>query len=172
MDNPETLQKVGEAILQEPIRFEIDVIPQNFIERKLQDWGIRPRTKVYSIRPIVLGNLIRISKIISKIDVSALKEGNLLEGNYKIMEKDGEGLARIVAIAISNTKAGPPERLVKFLLWNFTSAELAGIVLLVLRQMGLQNFMNTIISIRGLNVLDRKNGHEKQKEVSPMMQGS
>lgn len=172
MDNLETLKKVADATVQQPVEFEVDIMPQNFIQRKLQEWGIRPKKRIFTIRPIVLGNLIRISKILLSIDMNVFNEANLLESNYKMMELHADDLVKIVAIGIQNTKAEPSARLIDLIKTQFSAVEFWNIVLLIRSQMHVQHFMNTIISVRGLNVLDKKEEKNGKQEVSPMSQGS
>ena len=80
--------------------------------------------------------------------------GNLLNANYEAIEKHGGSLAQIIAVARQNNKYPVNEKRVRFILQNFTTKEMMGVLSLVLKQMDLTNFMSSIILVRGLNVLD------------------
>lgn len=156
----ETLEQVSDATLEQPVTITVDVIPQYWLEQKLQQWGLLPKKRVFTLRPIYLGTLIKISKILLSLDLKLPETdagnsgGKLLEANYQAIEKHGESLAIIVAYAIRNTNRRVDRRLVRFILQNFTSKELMGVLSLVLKQMNLTSFMTSIISVRGLNVLE------------------
>lgn len=172
MDNLETLKQVADATLQEPVQFEVDVYPQNNYQKLLQKWGRLPEKRVFVIRPIVYGNMIRISRLFLEIDMEVLDEKNLLEGNYRLMDQYGEKLAEVIAVAVQNTKAKPSRALTNFFVEQCSSWELYRICLIVRKMMGVQNFMNTIISMRGLTVLEKKEGKNGKPEVSLTNQGS
>jgi hypothetical protein len=173
MDKSETLQHVSDATLQKPTEFEVDVLPQNFVQKALQKWGILPKKRVFSIQPIVLGSLMKISPILLSIDTSIFGDKKqFLEANYELMGKYGHQLALVLAIAIHNRESDPPDSLVNFIKWNFSPVELFNMVLRVRNHMEVQNFMNTIIWIRGLNVLESNEKKSVKQQVSLAEQGS
>lgn len=175
MTEKELLTDVSGAVTDEAVTLEIDVLPQNWIHRLLLKWGILPKQKVYQVRSITLGSLIRISEKLLAINLSEMSADSILEDNYKLMKEHGHGIAEIIAIAIVNRKAAPPKSLVSFLENNLTAKELLRVLQIVLRKMDVTNFMSSIISIRGLNALEKKNAsaqRAERNEVSPMSQGS
>lgn len=155
-----TLEQVSDATLAQPITITVDVFPQTKVQRLLQHWGIAPKKKGFVLHPICLGSLIKISKIILGIELKLpdskgeYTNGNLLNANYEAIEKHGGSLAQIIAVAIQNNKHPVNEKMVRFILQNFTTKEMMGVLSLVLKQMDLTNFMSSIILVRGLNVLD------------------
>jgi hypothetical protein len=173
MDKKETLEQVADATIQQPITLEVDIKPNSRVHRFLQDRGILPKKRALVLHPIVLGNLMRISKILVSIDMTIFDMQNLLESNYQAIMQHGEGMAKIVAIAVHNQKTEPPKSLEKFILYNFTAHEMLGVCGIVGKQMDISNFMSSIISMKGFNVLqsERKNA-EKSIEVSPIERGS
>lgn len=167
---PETLEKVSDAILEQPATITVDVIPQNGIQRKMQHWGITAKQRVYTIRPLTLGTLIRISRILLGINMALPDRDKILEVNYETIDKHGEKLARIIALAIRNNRSEPDEKLEKFILQNFNCKEMFKVLSLVVSQMDLTNFMSSIISIKGMNVLADRSASVTSangKEVSP-----
>lgn len=169
MDNPETLGRVSDSILQEPVKITVDVRATSVMEKWLMKWGIKPSKRVFAIYPIVFGNLIRISKLVRSINMN-LQATNLLDASFEAMSEHGDAMARIIAMAIQQQKQEPSEKMVRFILGNFTAQEMKTVLSVVLRQMDVQSFMMSIISMKGLNVLDKKeNG---KAEVSPAEKGS
>lgn len=99
-----------------------------------------------------------------------LQATNLLDASFEAMSEHGDAMARIIAMAIQQQKQEPSEKMVRFILGNFTAQEMKTVLSVVLRQMDVQSFMMSIISMKGLNVLDKKeNG---KAEVSPAEKGS
>jgi hypothetical protein len=161
----ETLQAVADAALQEPVIMDVDVKPQSRFFALLQKYGLKPKVRTLTIHPIVMGNLIRISKLLIDIDMTVFDLKQLLESNYQAMAKYGDHVVQVVAIAVHNGKSEPPRELVEFIRYNFTSHELLAVLGLVAKQMNVMSFMSSIISIKGMNVLT------SQKEMSPISQG-
>lgn len=169
------LADASDKLLQEPITIEVDIRPQSWFQSVLQRTGIMKKKRRFVIHPITLGSLIRISKYLLSINIepkTAMK--SLLESSYHAMGDHGEKLAFIVAVAIQNNRHKPSDALVNMVLENFTSKELLSVCTVVLQQMDLSNFLTTIISIRGMNILENRtvnvNGVEPD-EVSPLTQG-
>jgi hypothetical protein len=161
------LAGVADTATDRPIEINVEILPANRVYAFLQAKGLYPKVKKFIIRPITLGNLIRISKLLLGIDMTIFDRSAILESNYLLIERHTRQLAQIVAIAIHNSRQEPPESLVNLVVDNFSSKELLGTIHIVLKQMDISNFMSSIISVRGLNVLDRT----KAEEMSPVDQG-
>jgi len=159
-NSKETLRQVSDATLQEPLTITVDIRPQGKIHGRLQTWGVRPKQRVFLLAPITLGSLIRISKLLLGIHLRLPgqsldgKEGALLQMNYEAIEKHTEQMAEIIAIAFQNNRQPASKSMVNFIMENFTTHEMQGVLALVLQQMDLTNFMRSIISVKGLNVLE------------------
>lgn len=108
------------------------------------------------MRPITLGNLVRISRLLLEMDTRDIDMGNILEANYKLIADHGLQLARMIALAVHNQRSEPPDRLVHFIRDHFSARELAQAAGIVLKQMDLQSFMTTIISVKKMTVMSPK----------------
>jgi hypothetical protein len=151
------LHSTAATVLQEPVVLEADIHGRTKLHRYLQQKGLAPVKRQLVIRPITLGNLVRISKILLGMDVQGkLDQNNVLESNYQLITDNAHHLAGIVAIAVHNQRSEPPASLVRFIEHHFTSRELQHTVNIVLKQMDLLSFMNTIISVKGLTVMSPK----------------
>lgn len=170
MSEQNELQQTADAILQTGVTITVDVQARTWYERLLQKWKLQKSKRVFVVKPLVLGSLVRISKLLLSIDNSLLtkelldekQKFQLLNVNYDLMQKHSEAMARIMAIAVTNSKAEPSEQLVNFFLYNLTPAELRKVFGVVVMQLDVVGFTSSIISVRGLNVL----------EVNPKTQGS
>lgn len=151
----ETLTKVADTTLQEPVSLSVDIKPRNRVDRLLQQWGILPKKRVFLITPICLGTLLHISKILLSIDVQIHQDQQkLLETIYQAISSHGEKMAQIVALSIQNSNSPVDPALVDFILRNFTAREMMSVLTIVVKQMDVSSFLSSIISIRGLNVLE------------------
>ncbi|MBC7948653.1 MAG: hypothetical protein H7Y42_12270 [Chitinophagaceae bacterium] len=168
----ETLNAVPDAINQKSIKFEIDILTRNRFHAFLQKRGWAPTKRSYEIRPIVLGNLLRISKLLLTIDPAEFSGGNFISTSHLLIANHTDTLAKIVAIGVQNSRNEPSEELVSTIRDNLTSGELIGLLNGVMKQMDLNSFIGSIILIKGLNVLESAEKKNEPKEVSPLTQGS
>lgn len=157
----ETLQKVSDTTTDKPVTIEVDIYPQTRVQAFLQRWGVLPKKRVFLLKPIFLGTMLRISKLLLTLDMKLPeKDGtpgfNHLEANYEAISQHAGTMAKIVALAIQNTEKEPDGKLERFVMNNFTSKEMMSVLIAVLNQMDLKNFMISIISVRGLNVLETR----------------
>lgn len=148
-----TLNRVADAALNEPVKLEIDVKAKNYLHKVLQKIGWLKTKEKFEISGINMGTLIKVSRIVIGIDTSFFTKDNLLESNFKAMDKYGEDLAKCIAHCIHNKKSEPPQALINFILFNFTSTEMYRVLGIVIKQMDVSSFMSSIISIKGVNIL-------------------
>jgi hypothetical protein len=148
MQETEVLNNVADTITDKAITITVDIIKPK--------WWHRKKQKVFKITPLTLGSLIKISKSLIDIDLKLFDQSNLLESNYNLIEKHAGKMAYIIGVAVVNNKADPSKSLIEFFLNNLTAAELLKITSIVLQQMQIADFMHTIISIKGTNVLQQK----------------
>lgn len=168
MDDTQTLKKVAAAITEKPVSFTLDIQPVNKWQSLLQKHFPKrfPSKKTYEIKPITYGNLQRISALLLDIDVTALTNASALTAAYTLMKGHAETVAKVIAIAITNKQSEPPPALEKELLFNLTAKESLTLLSIVLEQMSIENFITTILSIRGLNVLTKvESPNEKSLSV-------
>lgn len=162
------LKQTADAILQKPVTITIHTPAENWKERMLARLGLRKEERVFEVRPLVLGSLIRISELLLSIDKKLITQDKLedkpefLNLSFGLMQKHSRQMAEAVAVAVTNQKKEPPSSLVDFFLYNLTTNELLEVFMVVVQQMNVSGFINCIISIRGINVM----------EMNPENQGS
>jgi hypothetical protein len=168
-----TLSKVADTVLSKPLTLEVDIIYHSKLKKKLQDWKVLPKKRVFEVHPITLGSLIRISKLLLSIEIKLeqLSKENWQETSYKAMRDHSKTIAEVVAVAITNNVQEPKKSLIDFILYNFTAKELMAVLSVVIGQMNITDFMSSIVSVRALNALEQKGASVKVAETSPAGQG-
>lgn len=172
MDDNKILSDVSKAVTEEATSFEIDVKPQNKTHTFLQKIRLKPTKKKYLIRPLTLGTMARLSRLANLLQIKDLTKENFREINYDLAENSGGSLAEMIALAVTNSREYPDNKLISFLLYNLTAKELLTAVQIVLVQMDTQNFISTIASIRSLNILEKREKENDKSEASPLVPGN
>lgn len=144
MQEEEILQSVSAALTEKPIEFKIGIVNPTLKEKifiKLK--RIEPY-RVFYVKPLVFGKLIQISEELLKIDRSMFEAGkNIQFGLYKVLREFNTNYGNIVAIALSKGIT-PSNNIKRFLIANTTPREIYELSLIILKQMDLQSFYNTI----------------------------
>lgn len=174
MEEKEVLSKVSDTVTNAPTIIEIDMIRKGFFAKLLERWKVLPPKKRFAITGITLGNLVRVSKALLSMGVSVedLKH-NFEDAAYNAIVSNSETAAHIVAVGLHNSKGEPPKALVNFVLQHFTAKEMLTVLLIIKSKMDVTSFISSIISMRGLNVLQQQTATAKSaepREVSPMSQ--
>ncbi|HEY8687667.1 MAG TPA: hypothetical protein VIM07_00415 [Chitinophagaceae bacterium] len=144
----EKLKEVAGAVLDHPIPFEVDIIHPDIWQRLKKE-----KKKSFQIRPSTLGTMIKISQEFLSIGLENFNKEDPLNSNFALISDHAERMARIVAFAVQNSKQDPPKSLISFFLENLTSKELYALVNIILTQIDTVNFLKSIISARGINLL-------------------
>ena len=161
----ETLYRVADATTEKPIFLDVEITPKNRLHAWLMARGYRPKTRRLVLHDLKLGTLIRLSGLLTGIDVEGMDRTNLFRGNLLLAKTDGRTLARCVALALHNQKSEPPESLVDFILYHFTAPELQNTVELVIKKMNVASFMTTIILVHGMNILEKPKMSPRTGEI-------
>ncbi|HEV7333240.1 MAG TPA: hypothetical protein VGN63_19550 [Flavisolibacter sp.] len=160
MTENQTLEHAADSLLHEGVTITVDVKPVDKIESALQRIGWMPKKRSFTIKPLVLGSLVRISKLMLSIDKDAINKDSiqdrfkLFNTNYELMEKHSRQIAEVIAVAVTNTKAAPSRETVEFFLYNLTPQDLMRVLTIVLQQIDVESFTASIISMRGLSVIE------------------
>jgi hypothetical protein len=154
-------EQIANAITQEAQGIKIRIKEEKPLNRIRLLLRLKPKTEhQFVFKPIVLGNLIRISKILEEID--EVKENDINSGNdllrlyHKYVSGHGEQIIDIVAIALTNTKKLPKESLKDLIRWNVDNIELLQLVRIISEQLSVQPFITTIISMKGMSLMKKE----------------
>lgn len=152
-DVQEMLEKAVDIVIDQPFKFEITINPQSRLHALLQQWNILPTKRVLELKPITLGNLLRISKLLVDIQFDNKPELTKLANSHRAIAEHLDTVVEVCAIAIHNRKSVPPEWLKSLIKANLSSVELVRLLAMVLTKMSVENFIASIILIKGMNVL-------------------
>jgi hypothetical protein len=151
MNEKEILQQSADTILDKGIKIEVDILHPTL----LQKW--RGETKrVFWVKGLTLGSLIKISGELLEVDFN-IDKASVLKGSYKLINDHCLRMAKIIAYAVVNTDSEPPSKLVSFFVNNLNATELLSIVNVVVKSMNLGDFLHSIASISGINILQGMN---------------
>ncbi len=162
-----TQQRAYDAILEKGVDFDVELARPNWLHRI----GLLPKVRKFVIKPLYLGTLFRVTKLILEIDTDVLKEadGNLHAIGVESIARHKDGLVRIVALAVTNGDREPPKRLVRFLDRNLTPKDLLRLVMLVVQQMEVRDFLACMVSIRQISL---SGAGKKETGQTPRTSGS
>lgn len=143
---------VLDTVLQEGIDFYVDVNSPGLLRRL----GILPKSKHLIVNPIVMGSLIKISRILLEIEyVDKVKQDDLFDVSIDAMATHTERILDVIVLAIHNSKPAPKPGLKRFLRKNMTPIEMLQILALVIKQMQVSPFVSSIISIKGMSLIEK-----------------
>ena len=153
------LTKTADALTEKSIGITITTNERHWLKR----WFSK-KVHVFELRPLSLGTMIKISRILVSIP-EGLFDGkpNLKQLAASTVVEHGEQLAQMIALALVNRKEDPPVSMVNLILHNMTASDILGVCQAVFTQMDTHSFLRSIISIRGINMLT---------EMNPQSQGS
>lgn len=148
----ETLSRTGDILTEKPIFVTVNLRPKNKIDKFLMHIRLKSNNRVFELRPIVVGNMIRIASKVIEIPEDIIDQQMLevlMNGTHEHMDK----LIYIVACGIQNNRKEPSTELIEFIKYEFTSTDVAKVIDNILMQMNAKDFIKSIVLIRGLNVL-------------------
>ena len=162
----EIKQDAIDSILEKGVDFTITIQNKNILHKL----NLAPTERKFVIYPIKMGALLKISKILLDLDTKELvgvmknegKEVNILDLGAKNIVENKDKLIMMIAYGITNCEKEPSKSLIKFLNENLTTKEGLKLMTLVVQQMDVSPFLASLVSIKGMNLLQTK-----KKEVIP-----
>lgn len=166
------LDDLGRAIVQEPTKIQVDILHPSWTQKLLIKLKIIKPYREYILKPTTLGRLILISRLMLHFDIKPFEEKKVLENTYTLAGDKGHILAEVIAIAISNSRDKPPPGLINFIIDNFSIIDINRISAIVLNNLNVTDFLSTIISLTGVNILAdpdaaAKDAGRRKREISP-----
>lgn len=174
-DQKEFVKKATDTILQESIDVHVTVNRPSILHKI----GLKKTKRVYYIPPINLGSLERVSNVLNSIefhDLDTLTENENIEthtilgiGIKNMADKNTiNAMVKVIAIAIMNRNPDPPnllirlyirfkeKRIAQFLKWNLSALEIQKILTAVIKQMEVQDFLGSTVSIGKMNLMETR----------------
>ncbi len=150
LNEKEVLQNASDAIIEEGIPFEIIVANQNILHKL----NILKTSRNFIIKPLHFGTIIRMSKILIGIDEVEKLDNYIAEGIESI-SKHANKLVEVIALAIIDSKNKPTLLLKRFILKNLSAIEINQILNIVVKQMRIMEFLQSIVLIKGLSQMEK-----------------
>lgn len=153
------LKKTADAVLEKGVTLEVDILHPTWLQR------LRKQTKrTFIIKPASLATLVNISNEFLGVEVDLTDRNNILKIVQQLAVKESYRLAKVIAYAITNSRQDPSKELIDFVYYNFEVAELQKVVALVVDKIHYSSFLNSIVSIKGTNVLEMSIANAKSAE--------
>jgi len=159
-ENKQIRQNAVNSILEKGVDFTITIQNKNIFHRL----NLIPSERKFIIYPIKMGTLLKISKILLDLNTDELvgamkkndKEINFMDLGAKNIVENKDKLVKMIAYGIVNSEKEPSKRLIRFLNENLTTKEGLKLMTLVIQQMDVSPFLASLVSIRGMNLLQIK----------------
>ena len=148
MEEKKVLSDVADAVLDSSVSFEVEIIKPTILQRYRKE-----TIRIFKISPSTLGTMVKISQEFLNIGLENFDKEEILNSNFLLIRDHAARLARIVAVAVQNSKEDPPKSLINFFINNLTAKELFDLVNIILKQIDTVNFLKSIISAKGINLL-------------------
>lgn len=164
-ENNDIAKRAAAAITEDGIDFTV-VDPHPSIIDRIRHWTLRgPVRHRFVIKPITLGTLVRISRLLLSItDEDPTRSALDYATSSIVANKDV--LVEIAALAITNTEAMPPRSLNRLLDRSLTGPELRTLMDATIAQMGILDFFGCMVSVKGMNVLTKAKTATQAPETS------
>ncbi|MFN3341903.1 MAG: hypothetical protein ACK40M_04355 [Flavobacteriales bacterium] len=142
-----------DTITEKTFNFDITIVPKGKVHALLQRFRLARKKVSFELRPVSVGTLYRISKMILSLEIDNGAELNQLTRSYLRVKENAECIIDICAAAIHNQKSEAPDSLKALIRDNLTSQELMKLMALVVNTLAIENFIVSIVLVKGMNVL-------------------
>lgn len=166
----DVLKSISDTLTEEPVSIAMDILPRNRWHRWAQENKYLSRyfqkKKEYLIKPITYANLERISKLLVDVNIDLDSNATVNEIALPILAQKGDLVPKIIAIAVTNGRSMPPKSLVQEIKYCLTAQESFMVVLIVLKQMDVRSFLNTIIYSKGMMQREREKKNDEKSAAT------
>jgi len=158
--NNQIRQNAVDSILEKGVDFTITIQNKNIFHK----FNLITPERKFVIYPIKMGTLLKISEILLDLNTDELvgamknndKEINFMDLGAKNIIENKDKLIKMIAYGIVNREKEPSKKLIRFLNENLTTKEGLKLMTLVIQQMDVSPFLASLVSIRGMNLLQIK----------------
>lgn len=144
---------MASALTDEARTFRVIVLHPTRWQKVLYKLKISRRYKEFKMKPLVLGKMVDISRLMIEIDTSGFTKNNIYEKASRLVISTSAIFAEIVAIAVCESRK-PSKSDIKFLYDNLSVKQIAAAAGAVMQQNDLTSFLSGIASIKGVNILE------------------
>lgn len=148
------------AISNRPLfTVRIPMPPETLWQRLKARLGKHPLERVYTVHPIKVGCMLRITEVILRLPKEAVQQ-TLAEGGQVFLNEylpifaaHIDDLVEVIALALTNRDEEPPEALHRAIRREFDNGLVLEVVQLVCRQLHMRDFLTSIVLAKGLSML-------------------
>ena len=151
----DTVQNEIETVLQNGVDFRITYCKPNIFQKLFLSKG-----RKFVIHPASLGTLLKISNELNKVKeftINEASDADMFELSVDSVVKYKDNLVNAVAYAIINKGSEPSKRFLKFLNSNLQPKEALQLITLVLSQMGVRDFLASMVLASRTNLMTKTN---------------
>lgn len=148
------IKKVAQAITEEPTEIIITREPDGWLDKLLIKYGYRSLKRSFFIKPQSLRMNYKITSLLMDISIEKMKEGDVNDWSNRMRINNTFILAEIIATYFhGKPKEQTPLHLIDYFMDNMTDEELLDVTNIIKGYMDIIPFMNSISSIRSLDVI-------------------
>lgn len=142
-----------DTITEKTFNFDITIVPKGKLHALLQRFKLARKKVSFELRPVSVGTLYRISKMILSLEINTGTDLSSLSRSHLRVTENIDTMIEICATAIHNQKSEAPASLKNLLRENLSSIELMKLMAMVVKSMAVENFIVSIVLVKGMNVL-------------------
>jgi hypothetical protein len=152
MEENQILQQVADTITEQSVKFIIKKNNAPLLERILIVLKIKKPFNEFELRPITMGKMIQISKLLLSIPTDDLKLSNDLDRFHKLVCDHGDTICNMIAIAVHPGKHVPAS-LPQLIKDNLNAVDAQRLSYLILSKINVSAFIATIVTLKGVQIL-------------------
>ncbi len=138
---------------------------------KKTETQIIPVRRTYYITGATLRTMLRVTKLILQMDGVVQPKNITSDWILSLVTKNVELTAQAIAAAMHNRKSEVPARLVDEILDNIDSDDLQKVMAAVIDKLNLTSFINTIGSVRSMQMIQTETQPSPQEQVETIAPG-
>jgi len=143
-----------DVMLQNGVDFNITYFKPNIFQKK-----IYPEGRKFLMKPATLGTLFKVSQELNNIkgfEIKDTADDTMINLSVDAAIKYKDNFIKAIALAIVNENKEPSKKLVSFLNANLQPKEALALIALVLSQMGVQDFLGSMVLASQTNLMKVK----------------
>ncbi|RNL50767.1 hypothetical protein [Pedobacter jejuensis] len=149
MTEKQILKATADVVLNKVIEIQVDIIKPTFFQK------IKKQTEVkFKVRRASLSTLVFFSD--NMLDLESETEKGQIKGiseQIKSICVDAKTAVKLIAILLLNTDEEPDSSIQTFLLKNLDTLDFYGLLMRLIEHSRLENFLNSIILLKGMSLL-------------------
>lgn len=153
----EDVKKIAQTVIEEPVELVIKKDRLSILDKLMIRAGIEEDHMVFHLKPPTMRMSLKITAMLMDLEEAELDRDGLEDWGALMRIVNTEKMVEIVATYIhGNAKRDTPAHLINFLMDNLKDDDLERIMMIIRDQMDIVPFINSIASMRNLDVISQK----------------